>query len=407
MGITYALQEATMSSPQYEPVKIGVAYAATGVTGLIESTQKNATIFAAHEINQAGGINGRELQLFIRDPASVASNYASLVEQLIVEEGVRVIVGCYMSSGRKAVIPVVERHNALLFYPTLYEGFEYSRNVFCTGTVPNQTCVPLADYMLEKVGARVFMIGSDYIYPYETNRIMKDFVFERGGEIVDEIYVPLDAGEDAYMHIAKRIAALSPDFVFSTVVGIGVEHLYRSFARAGLDPYKMPIASVTTTEAEIAAMGAHLGEGHITSGSYFQSLDTPTNRACLENYRRFAGDDVVTNMCWEAAYFQMHVLANAMRGIGSDNPVSLLRALPGMEFEAPQGPIKMDEENHHAYLHTRIGRANAKGQFDVVSGVPGRVRADPFVIAHTAAETAEAADGAPAWAPNATPGTRA
>ncbi|MGF6780263.1 transporter substrate-binding domain-containing protein [Paraburkholderia sp. GAS334] len=387
-----------MSSPRYEPVKIGVLYSTTGVTGLIESSQQSATLFAADEINRAGGINGREVQLLVRDPGSVAANYASMAEELIVEEGVRLIMGCYMSSGRKVVIPVVERHNALLFYPTLYEGFEYSRNVFCTGTLPNQTCVPLADYMLENFGSRVFMIGSDYIYPYETNRIMKDFVFERGGETVDELYVPLDASEEHYRVIATRIAALSPDFVFSTVVGVGVEHLYRSFAKSGLDPRTMPIASVTTSEAEIAAMGAHLGEGHFTSASYFQSVDTPTNRACLDNYRRFMGGDAVTNMCWEAAYFQMHVLANAMRSVGSDNPVSLLRALPGMEFDAPQGRIRMDEENHHAYLHTRIGRANAAGQFDIVSAIPERVRADPYVIAHTPADSGPFAHGIPTTA---------
>ncbi|MGF6935384.1 branched-chain amino acid transport system substrate-binding protein [Paraburkholderia sp. UCT70] len=387
-----------MSSTRYEPVKIGVLYSTTGVTGLIESSQQSATLFAADEINRAGGINGREVQLLVRDPGSVAANYASMAEELIVEEGVRLIMGCYMSSGRKVVIPVVERHNALLFYPTLYEGFEYSRNVFCTGTLPNQTCVPLADYMLENFGSRVFMIGSDYIYPYETNRIMKDFVFERGGETVDELYVPLDASEEHYRVIAARIAALSPDFVFSTVVGVGVEHLYRSFAKSGLDPRTMPIASVTTSEAEIAAMGAHLGEGHFTSASYFQSVDTPTNRACLDNYRCFMGGDAVTNMCWEAAYFQMHVLANAMRSVGSDNPVSLLRALPGMEFDAPQGRIRMDEENHHAYLHTRIGRANAAGQFDIVSAIPERVRADPYVIAHTAADSGPFAHGIPSAA---------
>ncbi|WP_375508221.1 transporter substrate-binding protein, partial [uncultured Caballeronia sp.] len=198
-----------------------------------------------------------------------------------------------------------------------------------------------------------------------------------------------DASEDSYRAITDRIAALAPDFVFSTVVGVGVERLYRSFAKSGLEPSTIPIASVTTSEAEIAAMGAHLGEGHFTSASYFQSVDTPTNRACIDNYRRFMGADAVTNMCWEAAYFQMHVLANAMRSMGtsgSDNPVSLLRVLPGMEFDAPQGRIRMDEENHHAYLHTRIGRCNASGQFDIVAAMPARVRADPFVIAHTPTE---------------------
>jgi branched-chain amino acid transport system substrate-binding protein len=382
-----------MRSVSYEPVKIGVLYSTSGVTGLIESSQQSATLFAADEINRGGGINGREIQLYVRDPGSIATNYAAMAEELIVEHGVRLIVGCYMSSGRKLVIPVVERHNALLFYPTLYEGFEYSRNVFCTGTLPNQTCVPLADYMLENFGSRVFMIGSDYIYPYETNRIMKDFVFERGGETVEETYVPLDAPEEHYRAIAARIAALAPDFVFSTVVGVGVERLYRSFARCGLDPDRTPIASVTTSEAEIAAMGAHLGEGHFASASYFQSVDSPVNRACIANYARFMGSDVVTNMCWEASYFQMHILANAMCETDSDNPVALLRAIPGMEYDAPQGRVRIDDDNHHTWLHTRIGRTNSTGQFDIVSASPGRLRADPFVIAHTPADDATARPG--------------
>jgi len=230
------------------PIKVGVLFSSSGVTAPIELSQQRATILAAEEINLAGGINGRELQLVFRDPASTPARYAALIQQLIVEEQIRVVVGCYMSSTRKAVIPIVERHNALLFYPTLYEGFEYSRNVIYTGAAPNQNSLPLADYMLGQFGSRVFMVGSDYIYPYESNRIMSDLVFERGGEKLAEIYLPLDAPWSSYLSVAKKIAAQAPDFVFSTVVGSGISHMYRAFAEAGLDPYKTPIASLTTSE---------------------------------------------------------------------------------------------------------------------------------------------------------------
>jgi branched-chain amino acid transport system substrate-binding protein len=365
------------------PVRVGMLFSETGVTAAIERSQRLATLLAVEHINAAGGIDGRPMELVAYDPQSSPAAYRALAERLVAEDGVRVILGCYMSSTRKAVLPVLERWNALLLYPTLYEGFEYSRHVIYTGAAPNQNSVQLAEYMTRNFGSRVFLVGSDYVYPHESNRIMSELVLERGGQKVAEIYLPLDAEPEEFRAIAGRIKAQQPDFVFSTVVGEGTAMLYRAYAEAGLDPERMPIASLTTTEAEILPMGAEFAAGHITSAPYFQSLDTEANRRCVTAFRARFGEDKVTNQCWEAAWFQVHLLADAMRRTDPDDFEALLRALPGSEFDAPQGRVRVDEHNHHTWLRPRIGRARADGQFDIVEEARAWVRPDPYLVSHT------------------------
>ncbi len=358
-------------------------FSETGVTADIERSQRLATLLAVEEINAAGGIHGRPLELVCFDPQSSPAAYRALATKLVEEHGVRVILGCYMSSTRKAVLPVLERWNALLLYPTLYEGFEYSRHVIYTGAAPNQNSVQLAEFMMRSFGSRVFLVGSDYVYPYESNRIMSDLVLEKGGEKVAELYLPLDAQPEEFRGIVRRIQSQQPDFIFSTVVGEGTAMLYRAYAEAGLDPGRMPIASLTTTEAEIQAMGAGFAAGHITSAPYFQSLDTEVNRRCVAAFRARFGEDKVTNQCWEAAWFQVHLLADAMRRTDPDDVEALLRALPGSEVDAPQGRVRVDEHNHHTWLRPRIGRARADGQFDIIEEARAWVRPDPYLVSHT------------------------
>jgi branched-chain amino acid transport system substrate-binding protein len=372
-----------MKQRSSEPIRVGVLFSQTGVTSVIENSQRQATLLATEEINQAGGIGQRPIELVVLDPESRPSRYQALAEKLILEERVRIIVGCYMSSSRKAVMPVVERWNALLLYPTLYEGFEYSRNVFYTGAAPNQNSVQLADFMLHRFGSRVFMVGSDYIYPYESNRIMSDLIIERGGEKVAEVYLPLSATHEDFLAIAKRIKEAGPSFIFSTVVGDSTALLHRAYAQVDLKPERMPIASLTTSEAEVKQMGSDIAEGHITSAPYFQSLAEPANERCVQNYRRRFGEGEVTNQCWEAAYFQMHMLADAMRRVDSDRVSDLLRVLPGSSYAAPQGTVRIDEHNHHTYLRPRIGRVNASGQFDILEQVEHAVRPDPYLVSHS------------------------
>ncbi|MBK0114000.1 transporter substrate-binding domain-containing protein [Delftia acidovorans] len=367
-----------------DPVRVGILYSATGTTSTIGQSQLQGAQLAIDEINEAGGLLGRELVAVRYDPASTPARYAALAEQLIVRDGINVIFGCYMSSSRKAVIPIVEKWNKLLFYPTLYEGFEFSGNVIYTGAAPNQNSVQLADYMTSSFGARVYLIGSDYIYPYESNRIMGELVMQHpGSDKLGEHYLPLDATERDYAAIMQDIRARQPDFIFSTVVGDSTASLYRAYADAGFNPQTMPIASLTTSEAEIAQMGADVAAGHFTAAPYFQSIDSPANARCLARLRQRLGDDCRPNLCWEAAYFQMHLFANAFRQAGSDRIGELLPHLLGSEFDAPQGRIRLDPDNHHTWLHPRVGRANAQGGFTIVRQATRAVSPDPYLVTHS------------------------
>lgn len=369
------------------PIQVGVLFSNEGATAGIERSQLMGTLFAIREINEAGGIDGRELVAVHRDPQSNLQRYQQLATQLVRDDNVNVIFGCYMSSTRKAVIPVVEKWNRLLFYPTLYEGFEFSNNVIYTGAAPNQNSVLLADYMTRHFGPRVYMVGSDYIYPYESNRLMSDFVLTRsGGTKVGERYVRLDATEKDFAPIIKDIALKQPDFIFSTVVGGGTRLLYQAYAEAGLDPRRMPLASLTTCEVEAAEMGAAVSRGHITAAPYFQSLGTPLNRQCLARFKAQFGSEVQPNMCWEAAYFQVHLFANALRAAGSDELDRLMPFLLGSEFDAPQGRVRIDPANHHTRLYPRIGRLDAQGQFEVLAQAVQGVDPDPYLVNHAVGE---------------------
>ena len=319
-----------------DPIRIGILFSETGVTSTIGRSQLQGALLGIDEINEAGGIDGRELVAVRYDPQSTPARYAELAERLIVQDGVNVIFGCYMSSSRKAVIPVIEKWNKLLFYPTLYEGFEYSSNVIYTGAAPNQSSVQLAEFMTANFGARVYLIGSDYIYPYESNRIMGELVLQRqGSEKLAERYMALNATDKDYAEIIVDIRNKRPDFIFSTVVGESTAALYRAYADAGLDPKTMPIASLTTSEAEISQMERGMAAGHYTSAPYFQSIQSDANLRCLARLRQRFDDCSVPNLCWEAAYFQTHIFANAMRQSGDEGIARLMPHILGSEFDAP------------------------------------------------------------------------
>ncbi|MGC4366556.1 transporter substrate-binding domain-containing protein [Hydrogenophaga sp. R2] len=376
-----------------DPVRVGVLFSETGVTSTIGLSQLHGALLAIDEINEAGGIHGRELVPVQYDPQSNPLRYAQLAEQLILHDKVNVIFGCYMSSSRKAVIPIIEKWNKLLFYPTLYEGFEYSANVIYTGAAPNQNSVQLAEFMTANFGARVYLIGSDYIYPYESNRIMGELVLQRqGSEKLAERYVALDATEKDFAEIMVDIRQKRPDFIFSTVVGDSTAALYRAYADAGFDPKVMPIGSLTTSEAEVSQMERGLATGHYTSAPYFQSIDSAANQRCLNNLRRRFGECCVPNLCWEASYFQMHIFANAMRQSGSDDITELMPHVLGSEFDAPQGRVKIDPTNHHTCLYPRIGRVNPEGQFTIVRQARRSVYPDPYLVTHSLGDWAARLD---------------
>ncbi|WP_298701914.1 transporter substrate-binding domain-containing protein [uncultured Variovorax sp.] len=366
-----------------DPIRVGVLFSETGVTSTIGRSQRRGTLLAIEEVNEAGGIGGRELVPVMYDAQSTPAIYAQHAERLILEDKVNVILGCYMSSSRKAVLPIVEKWNKLLFYPTLYEGFEFSNNIIYTGAAPNQNSVQLAEFMTANFGARVYLVGSDYIFPYESNRIMGELVLQRQhSERVAERYVPLQATEKDFKPIIDEIRLLQPDFIFSTIVGDSTACFYRAYAEAGFDPKKMPIASLTTSEAEISQMGAS-GTGHFTSAPYFQSIDTEVNRRTLARFRARFGEDSVPNLCWEAAYFQTHILANALISAGTDDLAQLMPCILGSEYDAPQGRVRIDPTNHHTCLHPRIGVADSRGRLRIVRQATRPVYPDPYMVTHS------------------------
>ncbi|SDR59821.1 amino acid/amide ABC transporter substrate-binding protein, HAAT family [Rhizobiales bacterium GAS113] len=314
---------------------VGLLFSQSGVTGYLETTQLQGALLAIEEINAAGGISGRPLQPVIHDPASEPEGYSRYARDLLAEDGVRAIVGCCTSHCRKAVLPIIERRNGLLFYPTIYEGFEYSPNVVYGGPSPSQGSVQLARYLTETYGSRFVFVGSDYVYPRECNRVMRELVEDRGGRVLDEIYLDLHADRDSFGSVVRRMSELRPDVIFSTVVGMSTIYLYEA-CEGMLGGAGVPIASLTTTEAEIALMRPGAALGAITAAPYFHTLGTPANRRFVGRYQARFGQAALANMSAEAAYVQTHLLGRALAQTGSMEPDDLIEALAGLPFDAPR-----------------------------------------------------------------------
>ncbi|QIE45719.1 transporter substrate-binding domain-containing protein [Pseudohalocynthiibacter aestuariivivens] len=363
-----------------ESWKIGILFSTSGVTSIIEVSQLNGTLLAIDEINARGGVRGRPIEPVSYNPGSVVSNYGDMAEKLIVEDRITALFGCYMSSSRKEVLPVVERRNALFFYPTLYEGFEYSPNVIYGGATPNQNSVPLANHLINTYGKRIFFVGSDYIYPRESNRVMRNVLRQGGGEVLDERYYGFDVDEAGLAEVAREIVAMKPDAIFSTVVGQMCIDFYRAYHAAGGDGRVCPIASLTTNEAEIAAIGPEASVGHITAAPYFRSINSPANRKFLKAYKQKFGSVRDVTSCCEAAYCQMHIFANALEEVGDMDTDRLHEALLGATFDAPQGHIKIDPDNTHTYLQSRIAHVDESGEFVIENKVRRALKPDPYLV---------------------------
>lgn len=376
--------------------RIGVLFSQSGVTAAVERTQLNATLLAIEEVNRAGGILGLPLQAVIGDPASNPRQARMIAEQMLASDGLHLIFGCYMSSTRKAVLPAIEAHRALLFYPTMYEGFEYSARCIYTGAAPNQNAMQLARFLLEQQGNRVLLVGSDYVFPHESNRVMADLVRQGLGKVVGEFYVPLDAQANDFDAVITEIRRTEPDVVFSTVVGRSTALLYEAYRRAGFDPYRQPIASLTTSEAEVAEMTSEAAEGHITAAPFFEHLGSPAAAAFVASYKARFGPDAPVTASAEAAYFQVHLAALAMHRAGTDDPEQVLIGLRDAEFDAPQGRVRIDSDNNHCFLWPRVARVDARGRFQLVWNPGDRVKPDPYYIVQNVEGWSGAAAAGPA-----------
>ncbi len=370
------------------PIKVGVMYSTTGTIAIVEKSLQDATFLAIEQINtgtgpwegKGEGIEGRKIQKVVVNPDSNWDLYNQMSKRLIDEDKVVCVLGCYTSASRKSVLPVFEEKDSILYYPVYYEGNECSSNVFYTGAAPNQQITDSIPYCFKNFGPKGFFIGSDYIYPKESNRIAKAELEKQGGQVVGDEYAAL--GTTEFITIINKIKAAKPDFILSNLVGDSIPAFYRQFKDAGISSADMPIMAYPTTEEEIQAMGSEYAEGHYTSFNYFQTVDTPENQAFVEQFKKMFGDSRVTNGVMEAAYLQTFFMAQAMADIlkgGEEiNTGTLREATRGQEFNAPQGKVKIDPDNYHTYLYSRIGKWKADGQADIVFATEAAVKPIPW-----------------------------
>jgi urea transport system substrate-binding protein len=360
-------------------IKVGILHSLSGTIAIIERSLHNAELLAIEEINAKGGVMGKKIEPVVEDPQSLVQVFAEKAKKLLLEDKVVAVLGCYTSASRQSVLPIFEQYNGVLLYPTLYEAQECSKNCFYTGAVPNQQLDDFVPWILNTLGRKNFyLIGSNYIYPKETNREVKALLQKHGGKLIAEEYAPL--GSTEFSTNVNKLASSGADIVFSDLVGDSIVAFYKQFRQFGLTANDIPICTPITTEQEIAAMGAENAVGHYTSFNYFQSVDTPENKTFVERYKAKYGKDVVTNAVMEAAYFQTYFLAQAIEKVKSTEADALIfEGLPGQQFQAPQGKVKIDEKNHHTWLWARIGKANDQGQFDVVWKSNDWIRPDPWV----------------------------
>ncbi len=378
----FRLEHALAGWDRREPVKVGFLFSQTGTTAFIERTQRNAATLAIEEVNAAGGVDGAEVIPVEYDPGGDSMAFSRMAEKLLDDQRVPLIVGCYMSKSRQAVVPIVERRNALLAYPAPYEGFEYSPNVIYGGAVPNQHIVPLARHLMQDRGKRFYLVGTRYTFPIESNRVMMTLVAEQKGKVIAERYVPLEATRRELSAIVADIKTQQPDVVFCTVIGEAAQHFYQLCREMGL-PRDITIASLTVTEAEVALMGADLATDHITAATYFQTVEGLPNRRFVASYRKRFGDSAPLNAMAETAYCVTHLMLKAAGACGSFDPGLLRAALAGITFDAPQGRIRLDAENNHFYLWPRIARVTSTGQFEILEEPPAAVKPDPYLVNHT------------------------
>ena len=369
----------TAKSSDKDVWRVGVLFSRSGLMEVTESEHFFGTALAIQEINKAGGVLGREIEVIAYDPGSQPETFRKLADRLLTEDGASVTFGCSTSAERKAVLPAIERRNGLLWYPSLYEGFEYSPNVIYTGPAPNQNAFQLAEYIVRKHGPRVYLIGSDYIYPRESNRIMRDLVESYAGRVVGEQYVTMEAGDAELTRGLDAIREAAPDVVFSTIVGRTAQRFYRMYAAAGFDPKRLPIASLTMAEGEVRAIGAEYCVGHLTAASYFGTLARDSNDRFKTAFAAAFGMETPVSMWSASAYAQIKLFARALEQAGSLDTQKLVEAALGLSLEAPEGPIRIDPDNNHVWVTPRIGRVRADGQFDIVWESKSPIKPDPYL----------------------------
>lgn len=340
-----------------------------------ESPLVDAELMAIAEINQSGGVLGQVIEPVIADGASDPAKFAAQATKLIQHDRVSTLFGCWTSAARQAVKPVVEAYNAQLWYPVHYEGLENSPNIFHTGSCANQQVEPTVNWLMQNLGSRFYLLGSDYVFPHTVNKLVKIQLNALGGKVVGEAYAPL--GTQDFSAIITRIRQAQPDLIFNTLTGDSNVAFYRQFQQAGLSREDIPILATSVTETELQEIG-EAAVGHLSCWSYFQNLDTPENRQFVANFQARYGQHRVTSDPIEAAYTQVYLWKQAVELANSFDCDRIRVAAYGVSFAAPGGFVCI-KPNHHVSKVCRIGQALPNGQFEVIYSTPNRIKPLPWL----------------------------
>ena len=374
------------------PIKVGVLHSLSGTMAISETALKNTALMAFEEINAKGGVMGRPLEPVVVDPASNWPLFAEKARQLISQDKCAVTFGCWTSVSRKSVLPVFEELNGLLFYPVQYEGEELSKNVFYTGAAPNQQAIPAVEYLMGKGGGnakRWVLLGTDYVYPRTTNKILRAFLKSKGvaDKDIDESYTPF--GHSDYQTIVaniKKFAAGGRTAVVSTINGDSNVPFYKELGNAGLKAKDVPVVAFSVGEEELRGIDTKPLVGHLAAWNYFMSVKNPENERFIKTYRDWAAKNkvpnassVVTNDPMEATYVGIHMWKQAVEKAKSIEVDKVRPAMYGQTFKAPSGfTLTMDKSNHHLHKPVMIGEVQGNGQFSVVFRTKEPIRANPW-----------------------------
>ena len=375
-----------------ETIKVGILHSLSGTMAISETVLKDTALMAIEEINKNGGVLGRQLEPVVVDPASDWPLFAEKARQLLSKDKVSVTFGCWTSVSRKSVLPVYKELNGLLFYPVQYEGEELEKNVFYTGAAPNQQAIPAVEYLMSKEGGgakRFVLLGTDYVYPRTTNKILRAFLHSKGidDKDIDEKYTPF--GHSDYQTIVadiKKFAAGGKTAVISTINGDSNVPFYKELGNQGLKAKDVPVVAFSVGEEELRGVDTKPLVGHLAAWNYFMSLKNPTNEEFKKKWAAYAkekhlssADRPLTNDPMEATYIGINMWKQAVEKAGTTDVDKVISAMGGQKFKAPSGFVaEMDKNNHHLHKPVFIGEVKADGQFNVVWKTPGPIKAQPW-----------------------------
>ncbi|WP_255418692.1 urea ABC transporter substrate-binding protein [Paracoccus sp. JM45] len=363
-----------------DTVQVGILHSISGTMSISETGSVQAEKLAIEQINAQGGVLGRKIETIQEDGASDWPTFAEKARKLLVNDKVASVMGCWTSASRKAVLPVFEQHNGMLYYPTFYEGLEESPNVIYTGQEATQQIIAGLDWVAREKGAKSFyLLGSDYIWPRTSNKIARKHIEDKlGGEVVGEEYYPL--GHTQFNSVINKIRLKKPDVIYAIVVGGSNVSFYKQLKAAGIDMTEEAplLLTISVTEDEIRGIGGENIEGAYACMKYFQSLENENNKEFVAAFKEMWGDDMVIGDVTQAAYLGPWLWKAAVEKAGSFDVDKVREASPGIELTtAPEGYVKI-HENHHLWSKTRVGHAMADGQYEVVFTTDDLVEPDPF-----------------------------